>query len=286
MAWTTMLKTTVNRCLETLNVQITSGTAERAERARLIALDRAGQFSSPVLPVLKQFEACDPQPLIHAVSRFRKNTERFSQRRSENNYSYYNEYFTSPDAEVAYAMIRQRRPKCVIEVGSGHSTKLFRTAIQDGAIHTKLISIDPSPRTPIFGIADEVILQRVENLPTSFFTERLERDDILFIDSSHQIRISNDVVMLILKVIPSLGRGLIIHFHDIFLPFDYPRQWVIENRWDFNEQYLVQALLQDTDRFEVLWPGHFLQRTLPKFEDYFVHEPQGLASSLWLRKVA
>jgi Methyltransferase domain len=285
MAWTTTMKTFVNRRLEPLNVQITSCAAERAERARLESLDRAGQFGSPILPVLKQFNACDPMPLIVAVSRFRDRMQCFSSASSETGYSYHNDYFTSPDGEVAYAMVRRLAPKCLVEVGSGHSTKLFRSAIQDGALTTKLISIDPSPRTPIFGIADEVISQRVEDLPPSFFLENLGRDDILFIDSSHHIQSGNDVLALTLKVIPILKPGVAIHYHDIFLPFEYPREWMIERRWTWNEQYLVHALLDGTDQLEVLWPGHFLQRALPGFKDHFAPQAQGRASSLWLRKL-
>ena len=101
------------------------------------------------------------------------------------------------------------------------------------------------------------------------FCETLKCNDILFIDSSHQIRIGNDVVKLLLDIIPALKKGVLVHFHDIFLPYDYPRQWIIDNRWEWNEQYLVQAMLQGSVEFEVLWPGHFLQRTFPNFANLF-----------------
>jgi hypothetical protein len=285
MPWTTTLKGYVNRCLAPLNVQVTSSAAERAEMARLLLLDRNGQFGSSIFPVLEQFRACDPAPVLKAVSSFRDKMRCYSEARSDGEYTYHNAYFTSPDAEVAYAIIRQMQPKSLIEVGSGYSTKLFRSAIHDGGISTKLISIDPFPRTPIFGIADEIINQRVENVPPSFFVDRLEQDDILFIDSSHRIQTGNDVVTLTLKVVPVLRPGVLIHYHDIFLPFDYPREWVVENRWSWNEQYLVQALLDGSYRLEVVWPGHFLQRTLTGFESHFGFRPHGRASSLWLRKL-
>jgi hypothetical protein len=111
---------------------------------------------------------------------------------------------------------------------------------------------------------------------------------VLFIDSSHEIRPGNDVIRLFLNVVPRLHNGVVIHIHDIFLPFEYPQEWIVGNTLNVNwaEQYLVQALLQGSDHFEVLWPGHFLQRTLPKFSEHFQRETQGIATSLWLRKMA
>ena len=76
-----------------------------------------------------------------------------------------------------------------------------------------------------------------------------------------------------------------MHFHDIFLPFDYPREWIVDNKWTWNEQYLVQALLQGSTEFEVLWPGHFLQKTRPEFAGLFDYRYVGTASSLWLRRI-
>jgi hypothetical protein len=93
-------------------------------------------------------------------------------------------------------------------------------------------------------------------------------------------------VKLVLNIIPALETGVVVHFHDIFLPFEYPRAWIIDSRRKWTEQYLVQALLQGSHQFEVLWPGHFLQRTFVGLADYFDAKPPGTATSLWLRKVA
>ena len=87
-----------------------------------------------------------------------------------------------------------------------------------------------------------------------------------------------------LEIIPCLPPGVLIHFHDIFLPYDYPRSWVVEERWLMEEQYLLQAMLQDSDRYEVLWPAYHFQRTLPGFNDHFHRPPSSNATSLWLRK--
>lgn len=150
------------------------------------------------------------------------------------------------------------------------------------------MSIDPSPRREVQSVADQVIRRRLEDVPSSDLQDVLQFNDILFIDSSHEIRSGNDVVSLFLRVVPELRSGVVIHVHDIFLPFEYPREWIVENTLNVNwaEQYLVQAMLQGSDQFEVLWPGHFLQRTLPEFADHFDSKPIGIATSLWLRKVS
>ncbi|PON15175.1 hypothetical protein C2W62_25200 [Candidatus Entotheonella serta] len=87
-----------------------------------------------------------------------------------------------------------------------------------------------------------------------------------------------------LHLIPKLPQGTLIHIHDIFLPYDYPRDWVIDQRWGFTEQYLVQALLTYSDAFEVIWAGYYLQQTLPQFAKYFPHAHNRTGKSLWLRK--
>jgi hypothetical protein len=96
------------------------------------------------------------------------------------------------------------------------------------------------------------------------------------------------VVRLFLNIMPNLCPGVVIHVHDIFLPFEYPRERIIENTLNakWTEQYLLQAMLQGSNEFEVLWPGYFLQKTLPGFFNHFHHGAGGIATSLWLRKIA
>ena len=278
----------VNKGLALANLRIETRTAERTEIDRLLNLEQTGHFRRQIFPLLPQIARCDPNPLLEALEQYRDRTSRFAKAREEGTYSFSNDYFTSPDAEVAYALVRLLHPKCIIEVGSGNSTHLFREAITDGELNTKLVSVDPSPRREIESVADEVIRRRLEDLSPSELQDVLQPDDILFIDSSHEIRSGNDVVTLFLDVLPRLHSGVVIHVHDIFLPFEYPREWIIRNTLNVNwsEQYLVQAMLQGSDQFEVLWPGHFLQRTLPDFASHFGSNPVGIAKSLWLRKLS
>jgi predicted O-methyltransferase YrrM len=287
MAIKSKLRNWVNKGLALADLRLETRRAERAEIDRLLNLERTGHFHRQIFPVLPQISRCNPSPLLEALERYQNRTSRFAKVSEEGAYSFSNDYFTSPDAEVAYALVRLLRPKRIIEVGSGNSTHLFREAITDGELNTKLVSVDPSPRREIESVANEVIRRRLEDVPPSDLQDVLQTDDILFIDSSHEIRSGNDVVTLFLNVLPNLGIGVVIHIHDIFLPFEYPREWIIRNSLNVNwaEQYLVQAMLQGSDRFEVLWPGHFLQRTLPRFSDHFHYDREGIAKSFWLRKI-
>jgi predicted O-methyltransferase YrrM len=288
MSFRSNVKYKMNEWLSHLNLKIETRTADRAERARLLNLEQAGHFRNQVFPVLPQIARCDPSPLLGALDKHRLQTSRFARPKADGIYSFSNDYFTSPDAEVAYALVRLLQPKRIVEIGSGNSTYLFREAITDGSLNTKLVSIDPSPRREVQSVADQVTRRRLEDVPSSDLQGVLQSDDILFIDSSHEIRSGNDVVSVFLRTIPELRRGVVIHVHDIFLPFEYPRDWIVDNTLNVNwaEQYLVQAMLQASDQFEVLWPGHFLQRTLPNFNDHFGSNPVGVAKSLWLRKVS
>jgi len=185
---------------------------------------------------------------------------------------------------VLYAIIRQFKPKTIIEIGSGNSTKIARQAILDGQLPTRLIAIDPFPRTEITHLVDDICLNPVESFDSLSLFHGLKANDIIFIDSSHRIKTGNDVVFLYLKVIPQLSAGVLIHIHDIFLPYDYPKEWIIDEGWEWNEQYLTQAIVAFSNTFEVLWPGHYLQRMRPDFVQHFPHLNNRMAKSLWLRK--
>src|SRR5207245_655950 len=119
----------------------------------------------------------------------------------------------------------------------------FPTLSLHDALPICLVSIDPAPRREIAQHADEVIRYRVESFEPSRILSRLDRNDILFIDSSHEIKTGNDVLHLFLNILPSLSPGVIVHVHDIFLPFEYPKEWIVEHRWAWGEQYLLQSLL-------------------------------------------
>ncbi|HEY4246547.1 MAG TPA: class I SAM-dependent methyltransferase [Lacunisphaera sp.] len=276
-----------NRLARPFNVKLESLTAEKAESTRLAGLESEGHFSKAVFPLLPQFERCDPVAIFKAVASSADKLARFAPAAAEDGgFSLDNHYYTTPDAEVLYAMVQIHRPRLVVEIGSGNSTLLFRQAITDAGIATQVVSIDPEPRRNVAQHADLSVRERVEGAGALSWFAQLRANDILFIDSSHEIKTGNDVLFLLLKVIPTLAPGVIVHIHDIFLPYEYPRDWVIKQRWNWTEQYLVQALLQDSDRFDVLWAGHYLQRSRPDFISHFKSWRSWDARSLWLQRLA
>lgn len=279
------VKAVLNRLLSPLNVRIESRTAELAEFTKLQQLVDHGHFTNPVFPILEQFQRCDPSRIFDEIAKSEARFAEFaSNRPDDGSFSLVNDYYTTPDAEVLYTMVAMFRPARIIEVGSGNSTKLFRHAIIDRELTTRLISIDPDPRCEIAKFSDQVIRQRLEEIKDPTLFSSLEPNDVLFIDSSHEIKVGNDVVRLLLNVLPVLRSGVLIHLHDIFLPWDYPQRWIVDYRWNWTEQYLVQALLAENQKYEVLWPAYYLQRTMPKFEARFKQWRSVDASSLWLRR--
>jgi predicted O-methyltransferase YrrM len=278
-------KAGANKLLTPFNLRIETLNAEQAEMKRLRALEAKGHFQKPVFPVLSQFTDSDPRPILAEVARHEGRFSGFAAAPGGDGvFSLANDYFNSPDAEVLYAMVCLYQPRRIIEVGSGNSTLLFRQAISDAGSGARLVSIDPQPRREIARYTDEVITDRVENVSDwkGFF--ELNENDILFIDSSHEVKAGNDVLFLLLRILPVLKPGVLIHLHDIFLPYEYPREWLVVEKWNWAEQYLAQALLQNTAPYDVLWAGHYLQRHLPDFKTHFVHLRGGVAKSLWLRK--
>jgi predicted O-methyltransferase YrrM len=286
MAITTRVKDGMNLLLRGANLRLESLTAERLEERRCARLDDADYFDRPVFPVPRAFEELDPDAIFTSISEHASRWADFENPLTNDvGYSFQNDYFRSPDAEVLYSIVRRYRPAQIVEVGSGHSTKISRQAILDGQLNTRLVCIDPQPRTEVSSLADRVVRQPVETLVGDPLFSSLAPGDILFIDSSHELSPGNDCVALYLQVLPRLTSGVLIHVHDVFLPYDYPRDWVVGNGWKWNEQYLVQAMLMYGRAFEVLWAGQHLQRTDPRFETVLPRAQAHSAASLWLRKL-
>jgi hypothetical protein len=166
-----------------------------------------------------------------------------------------NGYLTAFDAASLYALIRIHRPRLFIEIGSGHSTRFARRAAQDEHIGTTIVCVDPRPRTNIRTIADRLIEQPVEQMDLDIF-ESLNSGDILFVDHSHRVFTNSDATVVFLDILPKLKPGVLVHFHDIFLPADYPPEW---NDRYYSEQYLLAcSLLAPVPGFEILLANSFV----------------------------
>jgi predicted O-methyltransferase YrrM len=200
-----------------------------------------------------------------------------------------NQAFGPVDAEVLYAMVRHWRPARVVEVGSGWSTRLIAQAIRQNQREEpgrtcRFTTIDPEP-DPVLGEVAEVVAASVQDVDPKVFAD-LRRDDLLFIDSSHVVKIGSDVNLEVLEILPSLAPGVLVHFHDIFLPAEYPRTWIMDNHWFWTEQYLLQAFLSYNEAFEVLLANHWLHLTRPDLlAEAFARYSAGVQpASLWLRR--
>lgn len=181
-----------------------------------------------------------------------------------------NANYESVDAELLYAMVRWTKPRRVIELGSGFTTLLIGMAVERNAaegIVTEHVAYDPYPREAILGGTPhaERVLRPVSATDVPLETFRaLRAGDVLFVDTTHTVKLGSDVNFIILDVLPVLAPGVIVHFHDIFLPWEYPRVWFEEMGYLWAEQYLLQAFLAYNSAFEVLLPAQALAREHPQ----------------------
>jgi hypothetical protein len=166
-----------------------------------------------------------------------------------------NQWFSTLDAAALIYFIRSKAPKTYLEIGSGFSTKFARSAIAAGNLSTKVVSVDPRPRSEIDSICDEVIRCPLEDMDLSTF-DRLNAGDISFFDGTHRIFTNSDTTVFFLDVLPRLKRGVLVHVHDIFWPNDYPADW---NRRLYSEQYALGAMmLGGMSRYRVVLPNYFV----------------------------
>lgn len=150
-----------------------------------------------------------------------------------------NPFFSGLDLAALYMFVARGRPRHYMEIGSGWSTKIVRRAADDGDVPVRVTSIDPAPRAEIDALCERVVRRPVEDLDQAIFDE-LDADDILFVDNSHRVFTNSDAVVTLLEIVPRLRPGVLVHVHDIFLPYDYPPEW--SERY-YSEQYLVAAML-------------------------------------------
>lgn len=216
----------------------------------------------------------------------------FPEEQTESNRFYYkNAFFSYSDAIVLYSILRHFQPNRVIEVGSGFSSAIMLDT-NDLFLNKKthFVFIEPYPERLYTLLTNEdrqrysVIEQPVQNVDLKLF-EALGANDILFIDSSHVAKVGSDVLHIIFEILPRLNKGVIIHFHDIFHCFEYPREWFEEGR-AWNESYFLRAFLQYNLTFKILYFNSFMGKY---YSDLLRQKMplcfQNTGGSLWLEKV-
>jgi predicted O-methyltransferase YrrM len=208
-----------------------------------------------------------------------------------------NSYFSYGDGVTLYSMMRRFKPKRIIEVGSGFSSAAMLDVNEtffNGAIDFTFIEPYPERLFGLLGTRDtercRIIQEPVQSVSETLFAN-LHENDILFVDSSHVAKIQSDVLHLLFKILPSLNSGVIVHFHDILWPFEYPSLW-LDNGRAWNEAYFVRAFLQYNSAFSILYfnsmmesqHGEFLRREMP----LAMKTPSSLLTSgntsLWIRR--
>ncbi len=154
-----------------------------------------------------------------------------------------------------YAHIVMYQPKRYLEIGSGNSTKAAYMAIKNNNLSTEIISIDPHPRAEIDQLANTVIRKPFEDTDYDIVNQ-LEANDILFIDNSHRILPNSDSMVFFLEILPKLKKGVIVHIHDIYLPYDYP-QFMCDRA--YSEQYgLAMFILANPEKYQTICPNFFI----------------------------
>jgi hypothetical protein len=206
-------------------------------------------------------------------------------------YYFENPAYSYSDAIFLYCMIRKIKPRQIIEIGSGYSSCVMMDTNElffENKIN--ITFIDPYPELLISLMKENdrakyaVIPKRLQDCEIEKFSA-LQENDILFVDSTHVSKIHSDVNTIFFQILPRLKKGVYIHFHDIFYPFEYPKEWVYEGR-AFNESYILRAFLEYNNDFRIIFFNTFLEYFFKdKFESGMPLCLKNLGGSIWIKKV-
>lgn len=227
--------------------------------------------------------------LLKKLSRFSGEVAEFTASRT-GVLKFWDRTYPPADYGTLYAMLREIKPRRFIEVGCGYSSRastaaLKRNASEGHPCQCTFIEPYPPPYFTELQLPGEFIKQKVQQIPLARFQE-LEDGDVLFIDTSHVIKVQNDVEYELLQILPSLKPGVFVHIHDIFTPYDYPAEWMIgdgTNLGGNNEQYALECLLSGGKTWEVILPVYLLWRDHPEVFKALV-DSEHRAGAFWIRK--
>ncbi len=243
---------------------------------------------SDKIPALSLYEE-EQMHFLNGARKYYKEIPFTEKRQDHLRYYYDNDFFSYSDAIFLYLIIRYFRPKRIIEVGSGFSSCVMLDTNEIFLQNSiELTFIEPHPER-LFSLLKEtdktstrIIADKMQNIDIQIFDSLVE-NDILFVDSSHVSKAGSDVNDILFKVLPRLKKGVLIHFHDIFFPFEYPREWILRRGW--NEAYILRSFLMYNNTFGIIAFANFLQ---------YMHEEwlksnmplclRNTASSIWIQK--
>lgn len=195
------------------------------------------------------------------------------------------------DATVLYSVVRTHRPRRIVELGSGHTTLVATQAARENAAEghpCRVDAYDPFPgvATPDLPGLDGLHSVAAQDISLGVFDE-LGDGDILFVDTTHVVKLGSDVNHIVLQILPRLKPGVIVHVHDIFIPYEYPRQWPEQFGLYWTEQYLLHAFLAMNPGYEILFSVPVLHRD--RAEALRPLAPAAMAgggSGFWIRRTA
>lgn len=206
-------------------------------------------------------------------------------------YHFDNPFYAIGDGSVYSALLQRHLPKRVIEIGSGYSSACLLDTVELFFTHpVEIHFIEPFPDRLRSLLSDRpyraatIHTVDVQQVPVSLFRS-LEAGDMLFIDSTHVMKTGSDVCYELFDILPALAPGVLVHFHDIFWPFEYPRSWAIDSNRSWNEIYALRAFLMYNRSFEVHFFGDFFAR---RFRDRIQRDYPALlrnpGGNFWIRK--
>jgi hypothetical protein len=245
---------------------------DRSRPAAGIDLNQTGQLA--LLPMLRSLahEIVLPETKTHGMYYYSDNGQ-----------------YGPGDAAVLASMIRYYRPRRILEFGSGHSSCciLDINRLYFGG-NIECTFVDPHPQrlrellTGYTGCA-RMLETRAQDIDIKLVTS-LEKNDILFIDSTHVSKGGSDVNFHFFSTLPALQTGVIIHFHDVFYPFEYPTEWFFDENRSWSELYVLRAFLMHNTMYRIEFFNHFLAHVHPDIANTFPGFKQNCGGALWLRK--
>lgn len=227
--------------------------------------------------------------LNEIFAKYRPEYEQYLLNTGENEleFTFDNTQFVGPDPYILHSIVREYKPNRIIEVGSGFSTLVSANAIRLNG-KGQITCIEPYPRDFVQKIpqVQQLIKTKVQDIDITFF-QQLKNNDILFIDSTHVVKIGSDVQYLFLEVLPQLQSGVLIHVHDVFFPNEYPEKWIREKNFFWNEQYFLQAFLIGNSLFKIIFAVGFMGKNYTiKMKQVFPRYEVGMGGgSFWMLKL-
>ena len=236
-----------------------------------------------------ELEINKQKELVQSFNQYYKDLPFKAGKNGKSRYYFENDYYSYTDGIILYSMIRHCKPKRIIEIGSGFSSAIMLDTNEtffDNEIELTFIEPYPERLKSLFTENDKkrdlIIRQDVQRVSLDEF-KKLKAGDILFVDSTHVVKTGSDVNYILFEILPFLNNGVLIHFHDVFYPFEYPKDWVFQGR-NWNEDYFLKAFLMYNRNFKIKLFSHYLHEC---HKEVFKEMPltyKNKGGNLWLEK--